>query len=211
MVSHNLRSYTNSLKSVIDLHQSTEQKSDRDEAFIHIKSISDSLGKTIEQMTEVVKIQLEIAKEKQTVPFEALFNNTMAGLQLDIADTGAKIEYDFSKCPFIDYIAAYLDSIFQNLLTNAIKYRSSERKPVIYCYTYQEDSQIYLVFKDNGKGIDLDRFGDRVFGMYETFHENTDAKGIGLFITRSQVESLGGSIEIESKVNVGTTFTIKLA
>lgn len=211
MVSHNLRSYTNSLKSVIDLHQSTQLQSDRDEAFVYIKSISDSLGKTIEQMTEVVKIQTEIAKEKQTVYFEAIFNNTMAGLQLDITNTGAKIEYDFSKCPIIDYIPAYLESIFQNLLTNAIKYRSDERKPVIYCYTYQEDSQIYLVFKDNGKGIDLVRFGDRVFGMYETFHENTDAKGIGLFITRNQVESLGGSIEIESKVNVGTTFTLKLA
>jgi len=72
------------------------------------------------------------------------------------------------------------------------------------------NGHIYMIFEDNGVGIDLERHGDKVFGMYKTFHKNTDAKGIGLFITRSQVESLGGTIKIESTVNVGTKFTLKL-
>ena len=210
MVAHNLRSYTNNLNAVVTLHGQAQTEQEREETFQHIRSLSDSLGKTIEQMNELVKIQTETAKEKKTVYFESIFNQTVSALKFDIEQTQAKIEYDFSKCPFVSYIPAYIESIFQNLLTNALKYRSPERNPVIYCYTFEDNAEIYLVFKDNGAGIDLERYGDRVFGMYETFHENTDAKGIGLYITRNQVESLGGSIEIESKVNVGTTFTIKL-
>ena len=72
------------------------------------------------------------------------------------------------------------------------------------------NGHIYMIFEDNGIGIDLERHGDKVFGMYKTFHKNADAKGIGLFITRSQVESLGGTIKIESTVNAGTKFTLKL-
>ena len=62
---------------------------------------------------------------------------------------------------------------------------------------------------DNGLGIDLDKYGKKLFGMYKTFHRNKDARGIGLFITKNQVESMGGKISVVSEVNVGTTFTVK--
>ncbi len=67
-----------------------------------------------------------------------------------------------------------------------------------------------LSFQDNGQGIDLKRHGDKIFGMYKTFHKHKDSKGIGLFITKNQVEAMNGSIKIESKVNEGTTIYIKL-
>ena len=98
----------------------------------------------------------------------------------------------------------------QNLLTNALKYSAKNRQPLIRCHTFKMNSHIYLIFEDNGMGIDMERFGNDVFGMYKTFHQNSDAKGIGLFITRNQVESLGGTIKLESTVDVGTKFTIKL-
>jgi sensor histidine kinase regulating citrate/malate metabolism len=67
-----------------------------------------------------------------------------------------------------------------------------------------------LYFEDNGLGIDLDKHGDSIFGMYKTFHHNPDAKGIGLFMTRNQIETMGGSIDVASTVNEGTKFTVKL-
>jgi signal transduction histidine kinase len=66
-----------------------------------------------------------------------------------------------------------------------------------------------LEISDNGRGIDLNQYGDKMFGMYKTFHSNPDAKGIGLFITKNQVETMGGSISVTSTVNIGTTFKIK--
>ena len=134
----------------------------------------------------------------------------MSALESNIESTHAKIEYDFSKAPEVNYIPAYLESILQNLLTNALKYRDPARTPVIKCSTEKDGNHIYLYFEDNGLGIDMERYGDSVFGMYKTFHNHPEAKGIGLFITRNQIEALGGSISLESKVNEGTKFTIKL-
>jgi len=66
-----------------------------------------------------------------------------------------------------------------------------------------------LLIKDNGSGIDLEKHGNKVFNLYQTFHQEKEAVGIGLFITKNQIETLQGSIEIESTVDEGTTFKIQ--
>jgi light-regulated signal transduction histidine kinase (bacteriophytochrome) len=210
MVSHNLRSHTGNLDFMVNLFAETESTDERAEVFEHIKAISSSLNTTVKHLEEIVKIQAEISEDKTVIVFETIFKQVMCALQSNIADVDACIEYDFSKCPEINYIPAYMESIFQNLMTNAIKYRQKNRSPLIKCYTFQMNNHIYMVFEDNGIGIDMQRYGDKVFGMYKTFHNNEDAKGIGLFITRSQIESLGGTIKVESTVDVGTKFTLKL-
>jgi signal transduction histidine kinase len=210
IVSHNLRSHTGNLQFMVNLFEQTEEQEERNEIFSHLKTISDSLNLTIEHLNEIVKIQTEITKERKLVEFEPLFKNIRSALKNNIESINAIVEYDFSQCAEINYIPAYMESIFQNLLTNSLKYYYPGRQPLIKCYTRRQNNHIYLVFEDNGLGIDLGRHGDKVFGMYKTFHQNTDAKGIGLFITRNQVEALGGTITVESTVNVGTKFTIKL-
>jgi signal transduction histidine kinase len=107
-------------------------------------------------------------------------------------------------------VPAYIESIFLNLTTNAIKYRDPEKEPTLTIQSYIEDQFIVLSVEDNGKGIDLERYGNKIFGMYKTFHGNKDARGIGLFITKNQIESMGGTIEVESEVGVGTKFRVKL-
>src|SRR5690606_23382072 len=116
---------------------------------------------------------------------------------------------DFKELKEINYIPEYLESILLNLITNAIRYKHQGRKPVIFIQTYMVNDHPYMEVSDNGMGIDLDQYGDKMFGMYKTFHRNPDAKGIGLFITRNQVETMGGSISVTSTVNIGTTFKIK--
>lgn len=211
IVSHNLRSHTGNLQFMVNLHEESESAADRAEVFAHIKSISGSLHTTIEHLNEIVKLHTDPARGKKNIEFESIFKNVLSALKNNIDNTGAKIEYDFSGCPQINYIPAYLESIFQNLLTNSLKYRHTERKPVVNCRTTKERKNIYMLFEDNGMGIDMERYGDKIFGMYKTFHHNPDSKGLGLFITRNQVEALGGSIQVDSKVDVGTKFTIKLA
>ncbi|WP_184546067.1 sensor histidine kinase [Mucilaginibacter sp. FT3.2] len=210
IVSHNLRSHTGNLQFMVKLHDDTEVPEERAEMFSHIKSISDSLNATIEHLNEIVKIQTEITNERTVINFEILFKNIISALKSNIEALDASIDYDFSGCPQINYIPAYMESILQNLLTNSLKYSSVDRRPAIKCYTLKERNRIYLIFEDNGIGIDLERFGDKIFGMYKTFHQNPDAKGIGLFITRNQIEALGGSIKVDSTVNIGTKFTIRL-
>ena len=102
-----------------------------------------------------------------------------------------------------------MESILMNLISNAIKYRHPDRKPVIDLYTYMEGGKPCLMVKDNGLGINLKKYGNKIFNMYQTFHDREDAVGIGLFIVKNQVEMLQGTIEVESTVDLGTTFIIR--
>ena len=101
-----------------------------------------------------------------------------------------------------------MDSIIHNLLTNAVKYKHPDRNPIISVNTKKEGNKIVLSVKDNGIGIDLRKNGDKLFGMYKTFHANDDARGIGLYITKNQIEAMGGNILVYSEVDKGTTFKV---
>jgi signal transduction histidine kinase len=96
-----------------------------------------------------------------------------------------------------------------NLISNAIRYRSSERKPYVRASAKISYDEVELLIEDNGLGINLDRFGNQVFEMYKTFHQHPESRGIGLFITKSQIESMGGTIAVQSSPNVGSTFSVK--
>jgi signal transduction histidine kinase len=210
IVSHNLRSYAGNLKLMINLHEESKDVNDQKEILSHIKSISNSLDITIKHLTEIVTIDSNKEKEKTLIEFELLFKNIINALKSNIQETQATINYDFTKCRHVYYLPAYLESIFHNLLSNAIKYRSLDRPLLVNCESYIQNDDVYVVFNDNGTGIDLNRFGDKIFGLYQKFHNNQDAQGVGLYITRNQIESLGGSINVESTVGVGTKFLIKL-
>jgi len=108
----------------------------------------------------------------------------------------------------IEYNPAYLESILLNLISNAIKYSHPDRKPEVEISANQNGEETILTISDNGIGLDLDKYGDDLFGMYKTFHSNKNSKGIGLYITKNQVESLGGRIKVDSKPGKGTSFTI---
>jgi len=211
IVSHNLRSYSNNLKFMINLLDDPDLTEDeRPEIFNKIRQLSEKLGTTIHDLDEIVKINTDTTREMALINMEECFQNIIKALEANIRTTDAKIEYDFSACNSVTYVPAYLESIFLNLLTNSLKYRHPDRKPHITCKTYQKDNSIYLEFEDNGIGIDLKKNREKLFGMYNTFHKNHDAKGIGLFITKNQIEALGGSIDVESTVDVGTKFFIRL-
>lgn len=210
IVSHNLRSYVGNLEIMVNLHEEAEANEDRSEIFGHIKTVSGTLGAMIQHLNEIVKIDTEKNSEKTLIEFDLLFKNIVNALQTNIQNAGALVKYDFSKCRSVRYLPAYLESIFHNLLTNALKYRHPERCPIITIESKIVDGHIYLTFEDNGLGIDLDRHGDKIFGMYQTFHKNNDAQGIGLYITRNQIEALGGNIIVESTLNEGTRFVIRL-
>ena len=123
-----------------------------------------------------------------------------------------KIKFEIDKKVNILGIPAYLDSILLNFITNGIKYRSLERESFIKLYTQSNlaSGETILNIEDNGLGIDLKRHKHKIFGMYNTFHKHEDARGIGLFITKNQIEAIGGKIEVESEVNKGTLFKIYL-
>jgi signal transduction histidine kinase len=74
--------------------------------------------------------------------------------------------------------------------------------------SYQRLTKTIIRVKDNGVGIDLDQFGDKIFGLYQRFHDHVNGKGIGLYLVKTQVEALNGKIQVQSKVDEGTEFKL---
>ncbi|MBQ4819836.1 PAS domain-containing sensor histidine kinase [Aquimarina sp. MMG016] len=209
IVSHNLRSHTSNLSLLVQLIEDISDPSEKIELIQEIGQISTSLNITIEHLNEIVAIHTNKDQEKKLIRFDDTLKIVTSGIGQMMSNSKTTIQKDFSELEEINYIPAYLESILLNLITNAIKYKHEDKDPVINIKTYKIEKKKYLKISDNGRGIDMNLFKDKVFGMYKTFHYNKDAVGIGLFLTKNQIESLNGRISVESEVNKGTTFTIE--
>jgi signal transduction histidine kinase len=120
------------------------------------------------------------------------------------------ILWNFTEAEEIVTIKSYLHIIFFNLISNSLKYRQPTVPPMIKITSRKENDKIVLLFEDNGIGIDLSKVGEHVFGLYKRFHtDKADGKGMGLYMVKTQVESMGGKISISSEVNTGTQFRIE--
>ena len=121
-----------------------------------------------------------------------------------------EINTDFSAVNEYYTIKSYLHSIFYNLIVNSIKYRSPVRRPIIGISSSKREGKIFLIFKDNGSGFNLEKTAGQIFGLYKRFHSHIEGKGMGLFMVKTQVEVLGGKIKVKSRPDFGTEFEIEL-
>lgn len=207
IVSHNLRSHAGNLKMLLDLFK-TADESEKEEMLEHLEGISDGLWVTIGHLKELVEIQSEIKTVRERLNLRHYLKNILNILQHEIKKNGVTIEVNIPLDTTVNYNAAYLESVLLNFTTNAIKYSSPDR-PLMLTYDFEMiKGQKVLSVTDNGLGIDLKKHKKSLFGMYKTFHKHNNARGIGLFITKNQIEAMGGKIEVFSKVNEGTTFKI---
>jgi len=210
IVSHNLRSHASNLQLTLELLEAIDSEEEEKELKESLSLISKGLNVTMDHLNELVSIHSKSGDDKKPVKMEGTLQSVVHSLNHMVLHTNAEIYSDFTEVPEIQYIPSYMESILLNLITNAIKYKHPDRNPVVDICTYTENGHSYLMIKDNGLGIDMEKHGSKLFHLYETFHNNTDAIGIGLFITKNQVEAMQGSIKVESTVNEGTKFIIKL-
>jgi PAS domain S-box-containing protein len=208
ITSHNLRSPVSNLNSLLYLYNESNDTADKALLFGKFEIVINHLTNTLNELVESLKIQEDTGKEKELLIFEDIFKKTREMLAGSIVEANGVITYDFASASQIEYPKAYLESIVLNLFSNALKYRSQKRTLLLHFKTEIKDGVISLKAIDNGLGIDLKKHGTKLFGLNKTFHRHAESKGIGLFITKTQVEAMGGSISAESEVDKGTTFTV---
>jgi PAS domain S-box-containing protein len=211
IVSHNLRNHAGNISMLISLFDMEESVEEKEELMEYLKTASERLNVSIEDLNEIIDQQYKTETDLKKLKPADVISKVKEILFSEILSYNIKFKEDIDDSITIEYNPAYIESIILNLLSNAIKYRDPEKKPKISVTLYEETSHVYLTISDNGLGIDLEKHGEKLFGMYKTFHGNENSKGIGLFITKNQIESMGGSIEVESKPGKGTTFKIKLS
>jgi len=211
IVSHNLRSHSGNLELLLVLYNEAKTEEEKAVLLQYLKTVSVQLSETIAHLNEVVSIQTNISHQRKEINLHDYVENAKSTLFGEISMYDIIFENNVPADIVVSYNEAYLESILLNFLSNAIKYRSHERKAFVKVKAYYEEGSLLLEIEDNGIGIDLTKHGDKLFGMYKTFHGNEDAKGIGLFISKNQVDAMGGKIEVESKVGLGTKFKIYLS
>lgn len=208
VISHNLRSPIGNIVSLVEIYEAQPTDDNAKFVFKQLKKASSRLLETIQNLNEIMDIRSGVEKKKEHLSFEDVLDSVKVSIGSEIFKKKAEITANFSNAETIYYSKVYLESIFLNLLTNALKYSSPKRRPKIHFETGHIDNRTYLICRDNGLGINLKKEGDKLFGFHKTFHENPDAKGVGLFITKTQVEAMGGSISATSEVDKGTAFKV---
>ena len=208
ITSHNLRSHTSNIKSIVSFLEEAETPDEQKEMMEYLKTVSNNLDETIHNLNDVVSINNSVNLVFTPLFLIEFISKATDLLKEQIIQKQVIIENKLMIDATVNFNPAFLESIMLNFLSNAIKYSHPERRPIITLDSYMDNGQFVLTIADNGIGIDLEKNGDKLFGFYKTFNGNSDARGLGLFICKNQVEYMGGKIEVESKLGEGTTFKI---
>ncbi|WP_271767543.1 PAS domain S-box protein [Aquimarina algiphila] len=208
IVSHNLKSHSGNFQMLLDLLIQENPELEDNEIIKLFKTASENLTETIVHLNEVVLMNTSVDENLTGLNLHESINKSIESVSAIAIETNVIINNISEPDIGILGIPAYLDSILLNFITNGIKYSSNERDSYVTLSTRIEGDFVVLSIEDNGLGIDLKKHQAKLFGMYKTFHNNKEARGIGLFITKNQVEAMGGKIEVESIVNKGTIFKI---
>ena len=208
IVSHNIRSHSANMSSLVHFLETIDDPNEKVNLFGMLKTSTEKLEKTIENLNEIITVNQQLQKPAENRNLRDEVNNTLKVLSGTIRNNNVSVSIDIESEIEVNVIPAYLDSILLNIMSNAIKYRSKKRDLNLNISAKKEGGYTVLYIQDNGIGIDLKKNKGKVFGMYQTFHGNEDSRGFGLYITKNQIEAMDGKIEVDSKVDEGSTFKI---
>jgi PAS domain S-box-containing protein len=209
IISHNLRAPVASILGLGGLLKYSLTDEDRIQAQeLLIKEVQ-HFDEIVKDLNNVLQLRNEIAENKEVVHLSELVLNIESSIRNLIRSHHAKIVTDFSAIDEVSTLKSYLQSIFYNLISNGIKFAKPDTEVVVEIKSVIKKDKIRISFKDNGRGIDLERHGENMFGLYKRFHLNVEGKGLGLFMVKTQIEVLGGSIQVKSQPDIGTEFIVE--
>ncbi|GBF22141.1 phytochrome-like protein cph1 [Arenibacter sp. NBRC 103722] len=211
VAAHDLKAPITNLNVLSEMINADRLSSQADiQLFSKLKNNIDQIYKTIFTLNEVINFKTTLKDKKEYLVFENVFNEVAQSITEQLNSTNTILSVDFSECTEIEYPPLHLKSVLQNLLTNAVKYKSPNKLLKIEVKTCIVNGSVCLTMKDNGLGFDVEKYGRKVFGLFKRLHTHVEGKGVGMYIVKSIVVAHGGSIEVKSKPNKGTLFTVYL-
>ncbi|HKL40108.1 MAG TPA: HAMP domain-containing sensor histidine kinase [Cryomorphaceae bacterium] len=209
LVTHDLRAPMGNLMMLIQLAEEADDDKERKEMNDNMKNVVQVLNTTVSDLVDKTQSHNLLDSDYRIESFERGLHFAEQGLTADIKALKAKIVADFSEAPSVFYSSKILRGIFHNLLSNSLKYSHPDRKPYIQISTCKQEDSIVLKFTDNGKGMDLENNGEKLFSKRGVFHDHPDANGFGLFYLRKQILQTGGEIWAESTPDQGSVFYVR--
>jgi light-regulated signal transduction histidine kinase (bacteriophytochrome) len=209
IVSHNLRSPVANILGLSNLINSADfDVNDHQEVKTGLATSINILDQMIIDLNQILQVTGNVNEKREEVMFSYLVEDINLSLHELIESENVTVTYNFNAVQGITTIKSYIHSIFYNLILNSIKYKRSHVKPSIAIFTRKNEGKLEILFKDNGKGIDEKNFKN-LFGLYKRFDTSVQGKGMGLFMVKIQVETLGGKISVQSELGFGTTFKVE--
>lgn len=208
-VSHDLKTPLTTLNLSLQLLEEAESPQSKLTFIEIIGRAAKRLERTVQGLVEILDVQTKTESLTKKIELQPLLDEILEEFDHAIVGRGVNITHDFMVSEII-YLAAYLNSIFGNFISNAIKYRAAGRPLQINISTRRRGGMVLLTFQDNGEGIDLAKNGAQLFTPFTRFNTDQEGKGIGLYIVKKMIEKNGGKIEVESEVGNGTTFSVYL-
>lgn len=208
IVSHNLRAPLVNMSMLVQFMEETPDADERCILLLKLKPVIENLHSTFNELVESIQIKQDLEIKSEHISLKDCLERTLQGLETQINKSEALIETDFEEAQTIYFPPKYLYSIFHNLISNCLKYQSPKRKPVIKLQSKKLDGIILFSISDNGLGIDMAKHKDNFFKIGKVFHRHPNAKGFGLYMTKTQLEAMNSKIWIESTPDVGSTFFI---
>ena len=210
IISHNLRAPVANIQGAAKaLRIEGLPKADQSDLLNGIIDAANKTDAILKDLNTILYIR-NTSLRYETVVFDEILKEVTTVLDLEIRQSQATINTDFAETGQLHSVRAYLYDIFYNMVSNSIKYRQKNVPPVIDIYSKSSRTGTDIIFKDNGIGFDMEKYGDQIFGLYNRFHTDAaDGNGVGLFLVKTQVETLKGSITVASAVNAGATFRIR--
>jgi len=209
IVSHNLRAPLVNIAMLSEFIENCSDNEERKQLITSMNNVLDNLNSTFNELVESIQIQEDPDVTSEHLQIHKYLQRTMESLEPEIIRSGAIFSIEIDNAPTLHYPATYFNSILHNLISNALKYRSPQRKPEIRISSHREGSSIYFSVADNGLGIDMQKHKNNFFKIGKVFHHHPDAKGFGLYMIKAHIEALGGKIWVESAPDKGATFFIE--
>jgi len=209
IVTHNLRGPIGSIVNLTDMIMTEDSEQEKQELVEMLSTSAIALNDTLGDLMQILEVRLNGSISGEQCSLQEVLETTLNMFTSEIIRSHVEVisRFDVSEVNFPKF---YLESIFHNMISNSLKYQMPEVKPIIKISSSDANGRTQIIFEDNGIGIDLDRYGNDMFKFSKVFHSGYDSKGVGLFITKNQIETYGGTIAVESKPGKGSKFIVTI-
>jgi len=208
IITHDVRGPAHNINKMLEMFETSNDPEIKAATFDYLKKVSNDLTKNLHELIQILQIHLEKDIPVSECSFNEVIKSVCFQLKETIEQKNAVINIDL-QIQTILYPRIFLQSILYNLLSNSLKYTKTNIAPVVDIAVFFDGENINLTVKDNGLGIDMNKFGHLLFKFQKSFHSGFESKGIGLYLIKNQIEDQGGNISAISDLINGTIFTVR--
>lgn len=206
VVSHDFKTPLTSISLLTDLALKEGSSEKVNSFLLQIKSNSNKLKEQLKGLNKLVDVKKSRSEKLETVNLQHALDAILSEYKNTLEEIGAELSSDFGQAPEIPYFAAHINSLFSNLITNAIKYRRPDTHLVIEVFSKKEKEYTVITVRDNGIGIDLEKNLNLLFQPFKRLTDQSTGSGLGLSIVKRMIEHNNGYLEVFSEVGKGTEF-----